>query len=150
MDRESYFFLDKRQAKSFDYLFVSIGKKGSITKGVRFLQLHKTLYNLILGDYDEKLEQLDDMSVSDNGDMPKVLATVFKITADFLAKNTDKIVYIQANTILKQKLYARIIRNNYKDIAHAFNVMGILRTQEAEVFEPTKEYIAFLITLKQL
>jgi hypothetical protein len=148
MNKESYIFIDQNSIKSFDYLFVSVGKNGYITKGVRFVQLYETLYNLILGDYDEKLELLDDMVVSDNGDMPKVIATVFKIINDFLVKNPLNMIYIQANTVLKQKLYTRIIRNNHQDIVNTFNVMGILRTQEAEIFESTKEYIAFLITLK--
>lgn len=147
MDKESYLFNEKEFAQSIEYLFISVGKKGYITKGMRFVQLYESLYNLVLGDFDTKLENLDDKIISDNGDMPKVIATVFKIIIDFLTRNPDKTIYIQANTELKQRLYLRIVRNNYGKIASICNVLGVLRNHEAEAFDLTHEYIAFLINL---
>lgn len=56
--------------------FISSGKNGEIAKRIEFMPTHIPGYfNLAFGDVDED-GNIDDYSISDNGDRNKVLATV--------------------------------------------------------------------------
>lgn len=57
--------------------FVSVGPKGHIPKVIKFSATHlKDFYNLGFGDKDLDTGEIDDLSVSNNNDSDRVLATV--------------------------------------------------------------------------
>ena len=59
------------------YEFTSEGPRGRIAKLVMFTETNQAgLYNLALGDKDPLTGELDDTSISNNGDSEQVLATV--------------------------------------------------------------------------
>jgi hypothetical protein len=112
MNKEIYNF----ESHEFTYTFISEGKKGSIVKMVDFQAISLNVFNLALGDFDPETGFLDAEIASDNGDMPKVLATVWQILKFFLDNFPDKIVYIKGSNELRQKLYNRLIKNNLQII----------------------------------
>jgi hypothetical protein len=143
MNREHYNFrLDNSLTR---YFFISKGTKGEIDKVVDFQEVSDNIYNLALGDYDFVTGLIDDSNVSDNGDMVKIFATVGQIVMDFLVKFPTKLIYIEANSLIKRKLYNRIIRNNINEIAQKLNVFGVLADDSIELFENTGDYKALIL-----
>lgn len=59
------------------YEFTSVGLKGNIRKRITFSKMTTpNLYNLALGDVDEKTHKVNYDIVTNNGDRDKILATV--------------------------------------------------------------------------
>jgi hypothetical protein len=127
------------------YRFVSVGKKGNLTKLVAFQNIQANLYNLALLDYDEATKTIDDESISDNGDMSRVLSTTWKIMFHFLQSFPEKEVAIHGNTDTKQKLYKRLISSNLLSLKQQYNVSGVSYTGIAEPFDASKEYLLIII-----
>ena len=60
-----------------DFEFISIGPKGAITKVVRYREINvRGIYNLGFGDKEPESGFISDLSISNNNDSQKVLATV--------------------------------------------------------------------------
>ncbi len=145
MNREYYdFSLDKVHTR---YFFVSEGKRGKIIKVVVFQEIDNHIFNVVLGDYDEINDKVDDENITNNGDMTKVFATVVHIIKDYLKKNPDKLLYIEANTPLKSKLYNRIIRNNLQELETHLNIFGVQEDETIELFLGAIEYKAIVLQL---
>lgn len=104
------------------YQFISKGTQGEITKIVAFEDIGNQLYNLVLLDYDTQTGILDDEKVSNNQDIAKIMATIFRIVSDFTDKSPENSLYIRANTETKRMLYNRIVSNNMHDIAQQYEV----------------------------
>ena len=67
----------KTSSKGRRYEFVSEGPRGTIRKLIEFQETYDSgLFNLAFGDKDPLTGEMDDLSISDNGDVQKVLATV--------------------------------------------------------------------------
>ncbi len=56
------------------YFFFSEGIRGKIAKGIVYSLIEGDLFNLSFGDWNEKIQDLDDSTRSNNGDRDKVLA----------------------------------------------------------------------------
>jgi hypothetical protein len=69
------------------YEFTSEGPKGLIKKLVEYTQTSaENVYNLGFGDYDEITKEINDLSVTNNGDSLKVLSTVASTVYAFTEK----------------------------------------------------------------
>ena len=70
--------------------FVSEGPKGNIPKLIQFSPTNlKDLYNLAFGDKDLNSGEIDDLTISNNADSEKILATVVAAVYAFTDKNPD-------------------------------------------------------------
>ena len=70
--------------------FVSEGPKGNIPKLIQFSPTNlKGLYNLAFGDKDLNSGEIDDLTISNNADSEKILATVVAAVYAFTDKNPD-------------------------------------------------------------
>lgn len=143
MDRPSYGFEYSPAYKL--YSFISEGDKGSITKLVQFQFVEDNTFNLAFGDWNEDLGGIDDMVVTDNGDMEKVLATIIQITAKFLMSNHRSSVQFTGSTPVRTRLYQIIVSTNYESISLQFEVWGYLNGIWYR-FEKNVNYEAFLIS----
>jgi hypothetical protein len=112
MNKEGYEYL--REGEVF-YTFLSIGKK-EIPKIVYFQEIESKMYNLVLTDVDFQTNSLSDTATSNNGDLPKIMATVVHILFAFLNSTPDACVILEGNTTSKQKLYNRLVSNNYEEL----------------------------------
>lgn len=87
------------------FTFVSEGPKGFIEKGIQFQPTeYPGIYNLAFGDLDHLTCQLDDMSISNNGDSDKVLATVIAALYKFFDQHPGTIVYAVGSTPARTRL----------------------------------------------
>ena len=131
---------------SLKFEFVSNGPNGSIRKQVLFQQTsNPAVYNLGFGDVDEVTGEINDISISNNNDSQKVLATVALTVVAFFEKYPAKYVFTTGSTKSRTRLYRMGISNNLEEIKRDFEVFGFNENNHWEVFQKQANYEAFLI-----
>lgn len=131
------------------YEFDSINNEKVIQKAVTFTQTPvEDIYNLALFDILADGKE-SDMVVSDNQDLPTVLATVIKIIEEFLNKFPEKIVTFKGSDDRRTRLYRIVISKEIDKIKERFMVLGLLENGEYELFQINQNYKAFLIIKKR-
>lgn len=131
------------------YEFVSIGSKGAIQKLVQYTPLddNRVFFNLGFGDKDPVSEKLNDLTVTNNGDTQKILATVADTVLHFTARYPDVWVFATGSTPARTRLYRMGITNHLNEIENKFEVLG-LTNDGWQSFETGINYEAFLVKRK--
>jgi hypothetical protein len=125
--------------------FVSIGRKGEISKIVQYSETNlKDFYNLGFGDKDLNTGEVDDRVISDNGNGQKVLATVAATVYAFTNKYPEAWIYATGSTKSRTRLYRIGLTNNLEKITEDFELYG-QRKGEWQEFVGGIEYEAFLV-----
>ncbi len=124
MKKESYELISSDDR--FIYWFISDGRK-QILKRVNFDPIGINLYNLALGDYDEKSGKFDYEIKSANGDYEKVFSTVAKIISDFLSCYPYYAVIIKGNIEYKTRAYLIAINKFYDELESIFDIFGVIQ-----------------------
>ena len=125
--------------------FVSKGPNGDIRKQVIFRQTdHADVFNLGFGDVDHNTGQINDITITNNNDSQKVLATVALTVLRFFEKNPDKYVFATGSTKSRTRLYKMGISSNLEEIKENFEVFGFDGIKW-EAFRKERDYDAFLI-----
>jgi hypothetical protein len=141
-----------RVETSFDlktFEFTSEGPKGKVEKVVVYSEINlKGTYNLAFGDKDPLTGFLCDLTVTNNGDSQKVLATVAATLYAFTAENPDAYIVATGSTAARTRLYRMGITNNLESIMKDFNVYGLNETKNWESFRKNITYGAFLVHRK--
>ncbi len=128
--------------------FLSIGNKGNIPKVVRYTEINvKGFYNLGFGDKDLKTGFISDISVTNNGDSQKVLATVAATLYAFIDEHPGAIVIATGSSEARTRLYRMGITNNLEKIERDFFIFGLTNTNW-EPFRKNITYGAFLVYRK--
>jgi hypothetical protein len=145
--------LPKYQLKSgqqlSSYEFISEGPNGFIIKRVQFTLLNtEGVYNLAFGDKDPQSGEIDDLSISNNGDSEKVLATVVAAVYAFCDKHPECWIFITGSTQSRTRLYRMGISKFLDELELDFDVYGRFN-EEWEPFEIGKTYSAFLAYRKK-
>ena len=131
------------------YYFNSQGKR-IIKKAVAFSRTKlKGVYNLGFGDLLPDGE-IDDMTISNNGDISKIFATIIDIVQDFTRVYPSAKVNFYGNTKRRTALYNRMIRTYYQAFSECFIITASVKTKNEvkEVpFDPsaTQLYLGFYI-----
>lgn len=125
--------------------FLSQGPKGRIPKLIKFSETHlKDFYNLAFGDKDIETGEIDDLTVSNNGDSEKVLATIVSAVYAFTDKNRNAWVYATGSTQSRTRLYKRGISKYYEEAVNDFEIYGLFENEWID-FNPNTDFEAFLI-----
>lgn len=146
---QSYYNVDELwDGQRFEYL--SIGQT-TIRKAIVF---HETripfLYSLTLGDIDGD-GNLSTESRSNNGDMAKNLATVYRTVEQFLINNPRALIIFNGNTASKTRLYQIAIAKYLDYFLERYLIWGIRRdNDQREPFQLDQAYQGFFITNKVL
>ncbi len=140
---------DVNISKDFQtFEFKSIGLKGNVTKVVRYSEINvKGFYNLGFGDKDSITGFISDLTVTNNGDSQKVLATVAVTLYAFTDKNPEATVLATGSTEARTRLYRMGITNNLEEIEKDFIIMGLTEANW-ENFRKNVAYGAFLVRRK--
>jgi hypothetical protein len=146
MTQPFYQFTSSREALRYE--FESIGDR-IIPKVVLFnITDLPGIYSLTLANLLAD-GSLDDTTVSDNGDMEKILATVFQCMSAFLNDHPTSIVAFSGSSEARTRLYQIAIARELEDVSNRFNIWGL--TQDAiEPFQRNKAYDGFMISLKSV
>ncbi len=148
MEKESYYYSQAQiNSENTLYSFFSVGNY-TIEKIVAFQYMGFLTYNVALADFDKEKNEYSDMSNSNNFDLLKLFATIFKIITNFLNEYPHSSLHIQGNTEIKKKLYQRIVKNNWEDLQNKFIILGVNEGVKAEIFNPNTLYDFLIIRLK--
>lgn len=148
MNKTKYLYKSEGFFKVFE--FVSEGPKGQIRKMVQYTDTGtENVFNLAFGDYDENTDNINDISITNNGDSTKVLATLASTVYAFTEKYPNAWVFATGSTVVRTRLYRMGITNNIEEIIADFDVYGLTTdTNIWEEFIIGEDYEAFLITKK--
>ena len=111
------------------FTFESINADGTnpVTKMVSYapyVRLGRKYYNLEFGDCDSELKGIDDLVVTDNGDMRKVLKTVASTLECFFQEFPNEEVHIDGSDSIRREYYNKLIRDYFNLIPSHFKVQG--------------------------
>ncbi len=101
-----------------------------------------------MGDRDPLTGKLDDKVVTNNGDTEKVLVTVIQTVYAFTNSNPIALIYVTGSTHSRNRLYRKGITKYLTQALKDFIIFGELENNEFELFNPTADYIGFLIQRK--
>lgn len=107
----------------------------------------ENVFNLAFGDYDEETKSINDLSVTNNGDSLKVLATVASTVYAFTEKNPRAMIFATGSSDARTRLYRMGITNHLFEIQKDFDVFGLRIDDNIwEKFITGEDYEAFLLT----
>lgn len=149
MENPKYQYKSEQRLRHFE--FVSEGPKGLVHKMVEYTETgQENVFNLAFGDYDKTTKSIDDLSITNNGDSLKVLATVASTVYAFTEKYPKSWIFATGSTSVRTRLYRMGITNNLVEIQADFKVFGLsIEDNEWEEFIVGEDYDAFLITKKE-
>lgn len=127
------------------YYFESRSEDRTIPKAVQFEKIGADIYNLGFGDLYEGYD-FNDLVISNNGDMRKVMATVVQIVIVFLGAYPDQQVYFTGSSPSRTRLYRAILNREAEHWSDVFDIKGIMKGKP-EPFQKSVHYEAFLISV---
>lgn len=128
----------KSGRKLWSYQFVSQGPKGFVPKLIQFTSIGPDgVFNLAFGNEDLPTGEIDDMAVSNNGDIAMVLATVVEAIRDFVNIHPRAIIYFSGSTHSRTRLYRMVISKYLTELTADFDILG-LREEDWFDFETEK------------
>lgn len=148
MDLERYEF----EVINGRYEFVSLGPRGEIKKAVRYDKMKENpspLFNLSFGDWNEKMNRIDDRVVTNNGDSQKVLATIAATVLHFTIEKPESYIFAIGSTLARTRLYQMGIAANLSLVRSLFEVEGYI-WNHWESFQTGHNYSAFLLKPKKI
>ena len=129
--------------------FFSVGKRGCIHKRIEFtVTLIPNIVNLAFGDI-EATGEINDHSVSDNGDRNKILATVAYAVELYLNQYPERWVYFKGSTQERTRLYRMAVGLNLDVLTSKFEIYAEL-TGGIAVFKTNMEANGFLVRRKKV
>lgn len=148
MKKSKYHYKAEENFEFFE--FYSEGPKGIIKKVVEYQRtIDENVYNLAFGDFDEQTKRINDITVTNNGDSLKVLATVASTVYAFTEKYPKASIIATGSTSARTRLYRMGITNNLDEISEDFAIFGYNEDEQWVEFEIGEDYEAFLITKKE-
>ncbi|UXP32857.1 hypothetical protein N6H18_02655 [Reichenbachiella agarivorans] len=128
--------------------FVSEGPNGRIVKLVQYSPTNlKNVYNLAFGDKNGQTGEINDLTISNNGDSEKILATVVSTVYAFTDQHPVANIYATGSTESRTRLYRIGITKYIEEISEHFHVYGEL-DKGWEKFEKDRDYLGFLVYRK--
>lgn len=108
------------------------------------------VYNLAFGDVVENGE-IDDYSITDNGDRNKILATVFDVVNTYTLRYPERFIYFRGSTSERTRLYRIAIGLNLEELSRVFDIFVEIGGNDRFIlFRKNLELEAFLVKRKQL
>lgn len=148
MNIPCYNFESSPDALRFEFESISSHKK--IRKVVEYTLLpqNPNIYNLGFGDLKED-GTIDDLVVSDNKDMDKILATIIQTIFRFFELRPRNTILFLGSTESRTRLYQIVIAKNIDEMGGTLQIRGI-RNGEIEEFVKGINYEGFLINLRKI
>jgi hypothetical protein len=142
-------YLLKSSNSFFTFKFVSEGPKGFIKKRIQYsITSKKDYYNLAFGDVDKSTNDFDDLAITNNNDIEKVLATIAASIFVFFENYPNANIYIEGSTRLRTRLYRIAISNNLDELTEYFYIYGLLEEVGWMPFYKNGNFLAYIIKKK--
>jgi hypothetical protein len=144
MDQPKYQF---KRTNELHFDFISEGKKGAVLKRVSFVEFEYGFFNMGLGDVDENTCEVTYLSITDNDDRDKVLATVAQIIDELFTLYPQHTIYFKGTSDSRTRLYQIAINHYFDELDSKFHVLGELEDKMTR-FQRNTNYKSFLILKK--
>lgn len=143
MNEENYDFSKVEEKLRFE--FESVSEQLVVRKVIEYQLINEglELYNLAFVDILED-DSLSDLSVTNNRDMPKVLATVYRSMLIFFERKPTARIYIKGSTPSRTRLYQIAISKYLEEFQEKFRILGFLGT-DVLPFEKGTNYDSFIV-----
>jgi hypothetical protein len=132
---------------ALDYSFESVSDQKVITKVIRFnpFRANPIFYNMALVDVLDD-GTTNDLVVSNNQDMPVILATVAKALLMFFDHYPRKLIYFTGSDEqgYRNRLYRIVVSRELGKVVELFDIYGQLPDESFEDFQPNRPYKAFI------
>lgn len=150
MHLEKYEYNTNTTFASFE--FYSDGPNGQIKKVVNYTHIDTwpngiMVFNLGFGDWDEAAQKVNDLTISNNRDRNKILATVAGTVLDFTNHYGKSPIVAKGSTPARTRLYQMGIGANLAFVEDIFDIYGLING-EWEKFEKGRNFNAFLVVRK--
>lgn len=150
MELDKYPYSTNASFASFE--FESDGPNGKIKKVVNFKQIDVwpgdvPVINLGFGDWDEAEQKVNDLTISNNADREKILATVANTVLDFTNHYGKLPIIVKGSTPVRTRLYQMGINANLGSVKAFFDLYG-LTVNGWEPFGKGRNFDAFLVIRK--
>jgi hypothetical protein len=145
MKNEHYPFVKNVESSYFE--FESIGPKGVIRKVIAIEFMDENAWNIAFGDKTDA--DWTDKSISNNGDMVKVIATVIAAVLEFSATYPTRNLVIQPLDERRKSLYNLVFQKNMEDIEQIFEIWGSFNGDFLE-YSPQIHCDIFFLSRKSL
>ena len=139
----------------YTYQFFSTGPRGVFELRAifskEFTDSGDELYNLAFGLWNSDLEDIDDRVELRNGDTDLVLATVARLTLDFLTRHPGALIFAQGSTPSRTRKYQMGICKYLRELPKHIKILGLqfernsLNALKWNDFEVGVNYDAFLL-----
>ena len=133
------------------FKFVSSGPNGDITKLIIFSEFEpaRKIYNLALVDIISD-DKISDTTLSNNGDLRKILATVARAVTNYTEAFPDRSIYFKGSDEEGKRtaVYNAAIRKYFYLLEKQFLIEGYINEKVKEKFNPMKTYKGFLVKRK--
>jgi len=144
MDESFYDFQIGHNTRT--YSFVSVGPH-PVEKRVIYAETSLSgFFNLALADVEED-GSLNFYSVSNNGDLKQIMATVAQTMLVFLQHYPGARVAFSGSTPARTRLYQIILAREQQAVAASLVISGV-RDNGLELFRPNRDYDGFVVALK--
>lgn len=152
MNLEKYPYVKANVSAQFE--FKSIGPNGAIRKMVTYemvgtLEDGIPLFNLGFGDYKEVEQSYSDLTISNNEDKLKVLATVATTVLDFTEPYEKIAIHAVGSTPSRTRLYQMGLNAYRQEIESHFKILGY-KDNSWQKFRSNVNYEAFLVVKNKL
>lgn len=107
--------------------FISLGPKGVFKKVIMFDRLSNGKWNLAFGDL--TAGDVDDVVITNNNDITKVLGTVAMATYIFSEKYPNRRIIIRPVDDKRKRLYNVIFNRHIDTISFVFDVFGKIKNR---------------------
>lgn len=137
-----------------EYEFVSIGNRGDLRKFIQYSPYKiEGVFNLALGTI-LKNGDIDYKSITNNGDVNKILATTATTSYKFFEKYPDYAIFLTGDVRGKTRLYQMAINTAYDELVKDFRLWGLIFAKETKSYtqheiEKGVNYDAFLIAKRK-
>lgn len=128
--------------------FTSTGPKGDIKKIIQFVATTaEGVYNLTFGNQMQN-GQIDDITINNNKDRDKILATVATTVFNFTERFPECYVFFTGSSAERTRLYRMALTLNYEELIQTFDIWGLVDGAGFENFQKHRTYNGFLIRRK--
>lgn len=136
-------------SKFAKFEFISEGHKGRILKRIEFASTQwQGVYNLSFGDIKANGE-LDDLTISNNGDRNKILATILRVVDNYTRRFPKRWVFFKGSTEHRTRLYRMAVSLHLEELSEMFEILADLNGDwEFVRFRKGLNIKAFLIKRK--
>ncbi|WP_264537392.1 DUF6934 family protein [Flavobacterium sp. N1736] len=156
MNYPKYDFTSSTENITFE--FISKGTNGNIGKAITYQCINEEIkiYNLCFGDnkgINKETGELniDDIAVSNNGDLEKILATIASSAYIFSETYPDRLIFFKGSTPARTRLYRRAICKEFDYISKTFAIFGAININGKIInvpFNASDDFYGFYIKAK--